>query len=266
MTAVATGRLAGLGILVVGGGSGIGRAAVAAYLREGARLTVVERCAEHAAALRELGEHHPVEVVEGDGTTASVLADAVATATAGGQGLDQLTCCVGVFDHYASLREIGVDDLLAAGEEIWRVNVLGTFAAVAAAWPALRTSRGSVTFTLSESAFRPAGGGVLYGSTKWALRGAVAHLAVDLAPYVRVNGVAPGGTTGTGFSGLAALGEDTRSVADTAGRDARIAAGTLIGVTPTPQDHGEAFVYLADPIAARVLTGQIVNTDGGHAW
>ena len=55
-------------------------------------------------------------------------------------------------------------------------------------------------------------------------------------------------------------------MADTAGRDARIAAGTLIGVTPTPQDHGEAFVYLADPIAARVLTGQIVNTDGGHAW
>ena len=130
----------------------------------------------------------------------------------------------------------------------------------------MRDTRGSITLTLSESAFRPAGGGVLYGSSKWALRGAVTHLAVDLAPYVRVNGVAPGGTTGTGFSGLAALGEGTRSVADSAGRDARIAAGTLLGVTPTPEDHAEAFVHLADPVAGRVLTGQIINTDGGHAW
>ena len=206
------------------------------------------------------------EVLEGDGTRPDVLAEAVASATAGGRQLDQLTCCVGVFDHYATLRELAVEDLFAAGEEIWRVNVLGTFAAIASAWPALRTSRGSVTLTLSESAFHPVGGGVLYGSTKWALRGAVHHLAVDLAPEVRVNGVAPGGTSGTRFSGLAALGEDTRSVAESTGRDARIAAGTLLGTTPTPDDHGDAFVYLADPVAARVLTGQIINTDGGHAF
>lgn len=264
MTGPPTGRLAGLGILVVGGGSGIGRAAVLAYLREGARLTVVERSPENAAALRESVGARPIEVIEGDGTHPAVLADAVARATAGDRRLDQLTCCVGVFDHYATLRELSADELFTAGEEIWRVNVLGTFAAIRAAWPELRANRGSITLTLSESAFRPAGGGVLYGSTKWALRGAVHHLAVDFAPDVRVNGVAPGGTSGTRFAGLAALGEDTRSVAESAGRDARIAAGTLLGLTPAPEDHGAAFVYLADPVAARVLTGQIINTDGGQ--
>lgn len=266
MTGRPTGRLAGLGILVVGGGSGIGRAAVMAYLREGARVTVVERSPEYAAVLRESAGRCPIEVLEGDGTHPDVLVDAVARATAEGRHLDQLTCCVGVFDHYATLRELATEELFAAGEEIWRVNVLGTFAAIASAWPALSASRGSITLTLSESAFHPTGGGVLYASTKWALRGAVQHLAVDLAPEVRVNGVAPGGTSGTRFSGLSALGENTRSVADSAGRDARIAAGTLLGLTPSPDDHGDAFVYLADPVAARVLTGQIINTDGGHAF
>ncbi|MEV8607286.1 SDR family oxidoreductase [Amycolatopsis sp. NPDC051373] len=137
--------------------------------------------------------------------------------------------------------------------------------AVNAAWPALRDARGSVTLTLSKSAFHPVGGGVLYGSSKWALRGVVQHLSVDLAPAVRVNGVAPGGTSGTRFSGLTALGGAESTVERRAGRSERIAAGTLLKTTAAPEDHAGAFVYLADPVAARVVTGVVINTDGGRA-
>ena len=255
-----TGRLDGLRMLVVGGGSGIGRAVALGYRDEGAHVTVIERSKAFADELEAEGG---LAIVTGDATDPDVLREGVGRA-AETRGLDNLTCCVGVFDHYASVRDLSPNDLRAAGEEIWRVNVLSTLAAVAAAWPALRGG-GSVTLTLSESAFHPVGGGVLYGSSKWALRGVVQHLAVDLAPTVRVNGVAPGGTSGTRFSGLSSLGEADRSVGDREGRDERIAAGTLLALTPTPADHVGAYVYLADPVAAHVVTGHVINTDGGRA-
>ncbi|GCE00692.1 hypothetical protein [Embleya hyalina] len=112
-----------------------------------------------------------------------------------------------------------------------------------------------MTPTLSESEFHPLGGGVLHGSSQWALRGVVQHLSADPAPSVRVNGVALGGTTATAFSGLAASGASASSVDRVGGRDKRIAAGTMLGVTPTQEDHAGAYVYLADPKAAWGATG-----------
>lgn len=255
-----TGALAGRRLLVTGGGSGIGRAVVLAYLEQGAEVTVLERSREHAAALPDADDR--LRVLTADATDAAVLADAVAVA-AGSAGLDNLTCCVGVFDYYASLRDLAATELMMAAEESWRINVLSSLLAVQAAYPELARVGGSVTLTLSESAFHPVGGGVLYGSAKWALRGAVDHLSVDLAPEVRVNGVAPGGTTGTRFGGLDALSQE-QTADRVPGRDERIAAGTLLEVTPRPDDHVGAYVYLADPVAARVTTGVVINSDGGR--
>src|SRR5699024_12675994 len=97
---------------------------------------------------------------------------------------------------------MSAEELASATEESWSVNVHGALLAVNLAVDALQSSQaGSVTLTLSESAFNATGGGVLYGSAKRALRGVVDHLAAELAPDIRVNGVAPGGTGGTRFSG-----------------------------------------------------------------
>ncbi|MGC5626924.1 SDR family NAD(P)-dependent oxidoreductase [Georgenia sp. Z1344] len=257
MTQTATGPA----VLVTGGGSGIGRGVTDRFVADGARVTVLERSESNAARLRQ--DHgDAVRVVVGDAADADTVSRAVDEAGVDG-GLDHLTCCVGVFDQYASIRELDAAALEQAAVEIWRLNVLTTLLAVNAAYPALRARRGSVTLTLSESAFHPVGGGVLYGSSKWALRGVVAHLAADLAPEVRVNGVAPGGTGGTRFGGLSTL--DQTSTADQdASRDARIAAGTLLGRTPTPADHAGAYSYLADAAQSGIVTGIVINTDGGR--
>jgi NAD(P)-dependent dehydrogenase (short-subunit alcohol dehydrogenase family) len=248
-------------ILLTGGGSGIGRAVALAYLEHGATVTVLERSADNAQSLSEEARSG-LKVLVGDAADPEVLAAAVSDAS-GPNGLDNLTCCVGVFDYYASVRSLSPTELEAAAHEVWRTNVLSTLLAVQAALPALEHAQGSVTLTLSESAFHPVGGGVLYGSSKWALRGVVSHLSVDLAPAVRVNGVAPGGTTGTRFGGLRSLGQ--RQTADAVeGREERIAAGTLLQVTPHPDDHAAAYVYLADRLRARVTTGVVINTDGGR--
>lgn len=258
-----SGALDGRRCLVTGGGSGIGRGVVDAYLAAGARVTVLERSAGSAAQLRrDFGA--AVTVVVGDATDVAALDEAVSAAGTGADddGLDQLTCCVGVFDYYASLRDLDAQRLAAAAQEIWRINVLSALLAVNCAYPSLRVRRGSITLTLSESAFRPGGGGVLYGSSKWALRGVVEHLASDLAPDVRVNGVAPGGTSGTHLGGLAAL--DQHLTADSVpGRDDRIRAGNRLGVLAQPSDHAGAYLYLADAAASRVCTGVVICTDGG---
>lgn len=262
-----SGVLAGRRCLVTGGGSGIGRAVVDAYVAAGARVTVLERSVERCAELRR--DHGAaVTAVPGDATDVTTLSEAVAVAAAGGgvteDGLDHLTCCVGVFDYYASVREIGPRQLAAAAQEIWQTNVLSSLLAVNLAYPSLRSRRGSVTLTLSESAFRAAGGGVLYGSSKWALRGVVAHLASDLAPDVRVNGVAPGGTSGTRLGGLAALSQQI-TADGVPGRDDRIRASNPLHVVAQPSDHAGAYLYLADAAASRVCTGVVIRTDGGGA-
>lgn len=256
-----TRRLEGQRMLVTGGGSGIGRAVVLEYVAAGAVVTVVERSADLARELRGTGGGD-ITVLVGDATDPTVLADAVRTACGTG-GLDNVTTCVGVFDYYAQLDSMSPTKLIAAAEEIYRVNVVSALLAVQAALNDLRRARGSVTLTLSESAFHPVGGGVLYGSSKWALRGAVAHLAVALAPDIRVNGVAPGGTSGTRFGGLASL-DQTQTADRVDGRDERIAAGTVLGVTPRPEDHAGAYLYLADRDAARMTTAAVINTDGGR--
>lgn len=255
-----SGSLSSRTVLVTGGGSGIGRAAVEAYVAAGARVTVIERSERNA---RRLVEEHGdgVRVVVGDATDPDALGEAVDAACVHGR-LDHLTCCVGIFDGYTSVREVTPEQLRRAAAEIWTANVASVLLAVNCAYPMLREAGGSVTITLSESAFRPGGGGVLYGSSKWALRGVVAHLSHDLAPEVRVNGVAPGGTTATGLAGLSSLGQGDAS-ARGAERDERIRAANALHVLPTPADHAGAYLFLADPGASRVCTGVIIRTDGG---
>lgn len=256
------GRLQGLSALVTGGGSGIGRSVVDAYIAAGASVTVIERDPERVEQLAA-AHHRGVTVRQGDAGDPGVLARAVEDARRSAGRLDHLACCVGVFDYYATLRELEPEALIAAAAEIWAANVTSALVAVDVAYRELARVRGSVTLTLSGAAFHAEGGGVLYGATKWALRGVVAHLAADLAPTVRINGVAPGGTTATRLGGLRALGQ--RQTADqVAARDERIREGNLLGVLPTPSDHAASYVHLADPIGARVITGVVINTDGGR--
>lgn len=256
-------RLSSVAAVVTGGASGIGRAVVEAYLAQGAAVTVVERSPANTEALLRDHPGGGVDVVVGDATDAALLASAVRQAEATGRARGQLTCCVGVHDSFASLRELSPQALVAAARDLWSTNVLSAMLAVNVAYPWLERTCGSVTLTLSESAFHNTGGGVLYGSSKWALRGVVSHLSNDLAPQVRVNGVSPGGTSRTRFAGTATLGPPVPAD-EREGRDELIANGNVLGLVPSPADHAGAYLYLADPDAARVVTGVIINTDGGR--
>lgn len=259
-----TETLLGMHILVTGGGSGIARAAAERYHAEGAIVTVLSRSTAGADAVRE-ASGGDIHALTGNATDLADLRRAITAAVDEDGGLHHLTCGVGVFDNYARVSDLSAEELVAAAEESWRGNVESALLAVNIATPALQKKNGSVTLTLSESAFNAVGGGVLYGGSKWALRGIVEHLAAELAPDVRVNGVAPGGTGGTRFGGLTSLGQ-TRTADQVAGRDERIAAQTLLGFAAMPEDHSGAYRFLADPRDAHVVTGVVIRTDGGRRF
>ncbi len=258
-----SGWLDGRRALVVGAGTGIGRAVVDAFRTEGAAVAVLERDAAKCAALREQIPGMPV--VTGDATTRAGNETAVRAALDAFGGLDVLVNCVGVFDFYRGISELDASLMDDAFEEMFTVNVKTHLHAVKAALPALRRGgNGSVILTESTSAYYPGRGGVLYVSSKFAVRGLVTALAHELAPEIRVNGVAPGGTLNTDLRGLASLGLGDHSLGAVPGREADLAGRVPLRVGLSGADHAWSYVFLASE-RSRGITGGVVHSDGGIA-
>jgi NAD(P)-dependent dehydrogenase (short-subunit alcohol dehydrogenase family) len=253
------GWLDGKRALVAGAGSGIGRAVLAAFGAEGARVAALERDPVKAARLAD--DVPGCVVSRGDATALADARAAVdATVDAFG-GLDVLVNCVGIFDFYRGLADISDDQLDAAFDEMFAVNVKSQLVCVRAALDELRRAGGCVVLTVSTSGFYPGRGGVLYVASKFAVRGCVIALAHELAPRVRVNGVAPGGTLGTELTGPQSLGLAGQVLAGP-GREQDLRRRTPLQVALSGEDHAGSYVFLASD-RARGITGTVVHSDGG---
>jgi NAD(P)-dependent dehydrogenase (short-subunit alcohol dehydrogenase family) len=254
------GWLDGQVALVTGGGSGIGRAVVARFVAEGARVGVMERVAERAAEVQaEFGDK--VIGIAGDVARLADNRRAVAETVRAFGALDVFVANAGVFDVYAAVADLPEDRLERAYDELFGVNVKGVVFGARAALPELRKSGGSMVFTASVAGLNSGGGGALYTASKHAVVGLVRELAVELAP-VRVNGVAPGGTI-TDLRGLQSLGSDDRSqFADPAVAE-RLRAGNPLRIALQPDDLAGAYVFLSSRDNARGITGSIVTVDAG---
>jgi NAD(P)-dependent dehydrogenase (short-subunit alcohol dehydrogenase family) len=256
-----SGWLSGRRALVVGAGSGIGRAVVDAFLAEGAQVAVLEKDADKCTALSDALPQVPVTV--GDATSRAANEEAVTTAVRAFGGLDVLVSCVGIFDYYRSIEDLDADVLDTAFDEMFSTNVKSLLHSVKAALPALKeSSGGSVVLTESTSGYYPGRGGVLYLASKFAVRGLVTALAHDLAPEIRVNGVAPGGTLNTDLRGLPSLGLADRSLGDSPNRAAEMAARVPLQVALSAEDMAWSYVFLASQ-RSRGITGTAVHPDGG---
>ena len=128
----------------------------------------------------------------GDVTSAADNARAVDVALTRFGRLDSFVANAGMFDYGAGLVDTPVESLERAFDELFAVNVKGYLLGAKAAAPALIESRGSLLMTASMSSTHAGVGGVVYTASKHAVVGLVRQLAFELAPAVRVNGVAPG--------------------------------------------------------------------------
>ena len=254
------GWLDGKVALAVGGGSGIGRGVVEEFVREGASVGVLELNPDKYA---ELGELSPkVVAIQGDATLLEDNKRAVRETVEAFDKLDTLMTFVGIFDFYTPLSELPEDKLQAAFEEMFKTNVGSYLLSAKAALPELKDSGGSIIFTLSTSSYYPGRGGILYVASKFAVRGMVIQLAHEVAPEIRVNGVAPGGTMSTDLRGLKSIGLSQRSLSSAPDREEDLKSRTPLRLAMGPKDHAGTYVYLASD-RARGITGTIINSDGG---
>ncbi|HQN69755.1 MAG TPA: SDR family NAD(P)-dependent oxidoreductase, partial [Anaerolineaceae bacterium] len=149
-----------------------------------------------------------------------------------------------------------------AFDELMAVNVKGGILGVKAALPELLKTRGNVIFTISSAGFYPDGGGVIYTASKHALVGVVKQLAYELAPKVRVNGVAPGGMK-TELGGLKATGSDGAKLNQLDNLEDLVKHITPLHMMPLPSDYCGPYVLLASRANSSATTGAFINTDGG---
>jgi NAD(P)-dependent dehydrogenase (short-subunit alcohol dehydrogenase family) len=253
-------ELEGQVVLVTGGASGLGKAIVERFLQEGARVGILDRARERTEALKkELGDS--VSATVGDVT---VLADnrrAVADTVARFGRLDCFIGNAGVWDFNLSLAELPDDRIERAFDELFGINVKGCMLGAKAAMAELAKTRGNIIYTASFAGFHPSGGGPLYTSSKHAVVGLVRELAYELAPKIRVNGVAPGPMP-TDLRGLRTLEMENRSISEVMNPE-QGARGLPLARFPDLEDYTGAYLMLASRKSGSLTTGHVINCDSG---
>ncbi|ODQ84839.1 3-(cis-5,6-dihydroxycyclohexa-1,3-dien-1-yl)propanoate dehydrogenase [Mycolicibacterium holsaticum] len=260
-SSVGSGWLDGKVALVVGGGSGIGRGVADRFVAEGARVAVLDYSKDAIEALNDRKEPSLMPILA-DARSLNQSTRAVARVIDAYGSIDTLVVCAGITDHFTSLEDLPVDSFDDAFKEIFDINVKASLTVTKAALPALRKSEGTIVYTISNAGFLPGGGGPLYTASKFAVRGLVTQLSYELAPAIRVNAVAPGGTV-TALRGAEALGLGERRLAEVPNIAEMIRAVNPLRVVPQPSDHAWAYLFLASKSRIAAITGCVVRSDGG---
>ena len=230
--------------LVTGAAGGIGRATVAALLRDGFAVAAVD------LALADLpcAFDAPLESLSADVTDEAALAGAVARCVERFGGID---CVV----HLAGAVGRGPLVDVSAGE--WRrlleVNLTSAFLLARAAHAHLRERRGALVLTSSTNARN--GGSALSGPAYAVAKAGILNLARYLAKEwggvgIRVNCVAPGPVDTPMLSRLPAATREALREAIPLGRVA------------SADDVASSIAFLCSPQAA-YLTGAVLNVSGG---
>lgn len=253
-------RLKGEAVLVTGGASGLGRAIVDRFIAEGARVAVLDRSEERLAQL-ERDHGRSVACIAGDVRSLANNKAAVERCVEEFGKLDTLIANAGIWDYGTSLIDLPENRIDEAFDEIFHVNLKGYLLAAKAAAPALVRSCGNVIFTVSNAGFYTAGGGPLYTAAKHGVVGLVRQLAYELAPHVRVNGVAPGGVA-TDLRGPSSLGLQDVSI-ESIDLPSIAAPSLPIGRLPAPAEYTGAYVFFATRGDIVPATGCVLNYDGG---
>jgi len=234
--------------IVTGASRGIGLGVAKQLIAEGARVGITARKADELErAVAELGGPDHAIGLAGNATDTAHQIEAIEQVTETFGPVDILVNNTGMNPVYGPLS--GLD--AAAARKIVEVNCLA-----ALSWTnhvvatGLRERGGAIVNVSSTAALKPAANIGFYGASKAMLSHLTQQLAVELAPTIRVNAVAPA-VVKTKFA--AALYE---------GRESDVASVYPLRRLGEPADIGHLVAFLASPRASWI-TGQTIVIDGG---
>lgn len=248
-------RLDGAVALITGGGGGLGGAMARAFAEAGADVCIVGRT---AATLE------PVKAqIEQRGRRALALAEDLTDPDAAARIADAAAERLGVLTVLVNnVGGLGGDErplpALEMAEASWTaqidLNLTSVWRLTRACVPHM-TAGGVVLNISSIKAFQPRDGSGAYAAAKAALNTLTLALSGDLAPAIRVNGIAPGPVPTAAFMKARAVSEaDFPAIA--------AQWGIPLGRLGHPDDVAAAALFLASP-AGGWITGQTLIVAGG---
>lgn len=244
-------RLDGKTALVTGGTRGIGRAIAEAFAAAGASVCVNARkpdeLEETAAALAAFD--NGVTTFQGSVGDPDIAIGSVEHCIA------ELGGCDIVVNNAATNPQFGplVDADMATVAKVWDVNIAGPLRFCQAAWRSWQKDHGGVVLNVVSVGGMRVGPMIgAYNVSKAALIHLTKQLAMELAPGVRVNAVAP------------ALVKTDMARALWEPNEAAAAAAHPLGRLGVPDDIASAALFLCSD-ASSWMTGEVIVVDGGAA-
>lgn len=236
--------------LVTGSATGVGRACAVRFAKLGYAVTVnYSKSEADAAETARLVEACGVPVLVHKATIANdaEVREMVARTAAAFGGLDVLV------NNAATTHFVPHDNLDALTDRVWdeifQVNLKGTFYCCRAAMPYLKERKGNVVTVSSVAGLSGQGSSIPYCASKGAVNTLTQSLARAFGPDVRVNAVAPGPIL-------------TRWLAGREAHVEKFVEQAPLKRAASAEDVADVVVFLAAETS--LMTGQVVVVDGGR--
>ena len=236
--------------IVTGGSRGIGRSIALALAAEGCRVAICARTEEPLRATEaELAERTDALGIVADVSQADDIERLVQETVDRFGRLEILV-------NNAGVR--GSDDTDDIWNAIYESNLLAAARATRSAVPHMRAAGGGSVVHITSIYGRESGGPLAYNAIKSAMNSHAKAMALELAPDIRVNAVAPGSVAFPGGSWGRRLEEDPEGMAKF------LAENIPMGRFGTPEEIANVVVFLCSEQASWV-TGACINVDGGQS-